>query len=106
MPDFMPLAPANGGDLLLMLIGVLVADLVLGLVPGTRALVPVSARVFTAIAMFFERRLNRAGRGAVTLIVRGILVLLIVVGLAVGFGFAVMAAAKFPYGWVLGAMSR
>ncbi len=56
--------------------------------------------------MFFERRLNRAGRGAVTLIVRGILVLLIVVGLTVGFGFAVMAAAKFPYGWVLGAMSR
>lgn len=102
MPDFMPLAPANGGDLLLMLIGVLFADLVLGLVPGTKALVPVSARVFTAIAVFFEKRLNRAGRSPVTLIVRGILVVLIVVGLAVALGFAVMAAARFPYGWVLG----
>lgn len=103
MPDFMPLVAANGGDMILMLIGVLVADMLLGLVPGMAGLIPVSARVFTAIGTFLEKRLNRTGRSPVTLIVRGILVLLIVLALAVAAGLVVVGVSeRLPYGWVLG----
>jgi len=45
MLDFTPLAAANGGDMLVMLIGVMVADLLLGLLPGVAGMVPVGGRV-------------------------------------------------------------
>jgi len=105
MLDFTPLAAANGGDMLVMLIGVMVADLLLGLLPGVAGMVPVGGRVFAAIATFFETRLNRAGRSAVALIVRGIFVLIFMLAVAVAAGlFLGELSERLPYGWVPGAL--
>jgi adenosylcobinamide-phosphate synthase len=105
MLDFTPLAAANGGDMLVMLIGLMVADLLLGLLPGVAGMVPVGGRVFAAIATFFETRLNRAGRSAVALIVRGIFVLVVMLAVAVAAGlFLGELSERLPYGWVPGAL--
>lgn len=101
MFDFMPLAGSNHGEDLVLLLAALAFDFLLGLVPCLAGLVPGWLRVFSGVARFFDRRLNRAGRSETNLRVRGAMVTIVVVVIALVAGFAFHRAARLlPYGWV------
>lgn len=105
MVDFLPLAAADSGDILLMLLGVLAADLLLGVVPGLARLVPAGPCLFSRISNFFVSRLDRAGRSRGNLAARGAFVLLLLMATGAVAGVAIsVAVAEFTYGWVLGAV--
>lgn len=101
MMSFLPLAPSNQGDAFALLLGVLVLDLVLGLVPGFARLVPDGGAVFSSVARALERRLNRDGRSRRDLVLRGAVVAFVLVLMGAGTGIALaMVLPAVPYGWV------
>ena len=70
--------------------------------PGLARLVPERLRVFYAITLFFDSRLNRKGRSEANLLVRGAVVTAIMVLIAVAAGIALDRYARMiPYGWVV-----
>lgn len=102
MLSFLPLAPGGPGDALIVLLAVLAADLAMGLIPGFARLVPDGGAVFTKTSEWFERRLNREGRGRGALRLRGafVVLFLLLLGAAVGVAI-VLVARKIPHGWAL-----
>ncbi len=102
MFDFMPIAAGNHGEDIVLLLGALALDVVLGLLPGLARLAPERLRVFHAITLFFDSRLNRKGRSEANLLVRGAVVTAIMVLIAVAAGIALDRYARMiPYGWVV-----
>jgi adenosylcobinamide-phosphate synthase len=98
MLDFSPLAGSAGGTPLVVLLAVLILDLVLGFVPQMGHLHP----PLPGIRPFFlglERRLNREQRSEANRIIRGAVVALATLALAVGLGWGLWRLAiTLPFG--------
>jgi len=84
-------AAVLGGGVPLVLAAIL-AEALVGALPWVRAVLAAPAAAVAAAAGWFERRLNRARRGTQMLALRGLVVVVILVGLA--------AAAGALLGWV------
>jgi adenosylcobinamide-phosphate synthase len=98
MLDSSPLAGSAGGTPLVVLLAVLILDLVLGFVPQMGQLHP----PLPGIRLFFlglERRLNRERRSEANRIIRGAVVALATLVLAVGAGWGLWRLAiTLPFG--------
>ncbi|MFA6019864.1 MAG: adenosylcobinamide-phosphate synthase CbiB [Rhodospirillales bacterium] len=89
-------------DPLLMILAALALDALLGDSPLIFRLLPHPVRIVGAIAGFLERKLNRPRRHAMDRAFRGFVLLVMMVGLALGAGIGVEKVKQaFPYGWVL-----
>ena len=93
-------ALALGPHPLILLLFALILDAYIGDPPGIYRLVPHPVALMGRMAAGLERRLNRADRGAVTRRVRGVLVVVVLVGLAAVAGVAIERLARaVPFGW-------
>lgn len=93
---------AEPPTLLLLLLAALLLDGLLPDMPWLRRVVPNPRMVIRRLVRFFDRRLNRTRRSARARLVRGLLVTMVMVGLAVLVGWLVgWAARRFAYGWLL-----
>lgn len=100
----LPLAFHPGGafDPFLLLATALVLDAYLGEMRLLFKVVPHPVVAIGAVITWFDRRLNRRDRSDLARRVRGVLVLVIMVGGALGIGAVIQAAAAWmPYGWAL-----
>ncbi|WP_404382452.1 adenosylcobinamide-phosphate synthase CbiB [Caenispirillum salinarum] len=100
----LPLAFDPGGafDPFLLLATALVLDAYLGEMRLLFKLVPHPVVAIGNVIGWFDRRLNRPERGATDRRVRGILVVVVLTGAAIGIGSMIQAAAAWmPYGWAL-----
>lgn len=93
-------ALALGPHPLILLLFALILDAYIGDPPGIYRLVPHPVALMGRMAAGLERRLNRADRGVVTRRVRGVLVVVVLVGLAAVAGVAIERLARaVPFGW-------
>ncbi len=93
-------ALALGPHPLILLLFALILDAYIGDPPGIYRLVPHPVALMGRMAAGLERRLNREERGAVTRRVRGVLVVVVLVGLATAAGVAIERLARaVPFGW-------
>ncbi len=93
-------ALALGPHPLILLLFALILDAYIGDPPGIYRLVPHPVALMGRMAAGLERRLNRADRGVVTRRVRGVLVVVVLVGLAAAAGVAIERLARaVPFGW-------
>ncbi|MEE8533312.1 MAG: adenosylcobinamide-phosphate synthase CbiB [Alphaproteobacteria bacterium] len=93
-------ALALGPHPLILLLFALILDAYIGDPPGIYRLVPHPVALMGRMAAGLERRLNREERGAVTRRVRGVLVVVVLVGLAAVAGVAIERLARaVPFGW-------
>lgn len=100
----LPLAFHPGGafDPFLLLATALVLDAYLGEMRLLFKVVPHPVVAIGGVISWFDRRLNRPERSTLARRVRGILVLLVMLGAALGIGAMIQAAAAWmPYGWAL-----
>lgn len=74
------------GDGVPLVLAALLAEALAGALPGVRAVLAAPVAAVAAAAGWFERRLNRARRGTRMLALRGLIVVVIVVGLAAAAG--------------------
>ncbi len=94
-----PIDWAAGPEPALLLLAALVLD---GLLPDRFGLVPHPVRLIGAAVAWADRRLNRPQRSEATRIIRGALVAVVLVALALAAGWALQRAAReAPYGWVV-----
>jgi adenosylcobinamide-phosphate synthase len=98
----LPEIVAPPGDPLVVLATALVLDAVVGDMRWLFRLVPHPVVWAGGLTGFLDRKLNREGRSPANRLIRGVVVVVIVVGLSatVGWGLALLAA-QFPYGWVI-----
>ena len=93
-------ALALGPHPLILLLFALILDAYIGDPPGIYRLVPHPVALMGRMAAGLERRLNREERGVVTRRVRGVLVVVVLVGLATAAGVAIERLARaVPFGW-------
>ncbi|MEE8274920.1 MAG: adenosylcobinamide-phosphate synthase CbiB [Alphaproteobacteria bacterium] len=93
-------ALALGPHPLILLLFALILDAYIGDPPGIYRLVPHPVALMGRMAAGLERRLNREERGVVTRRVRGVLVVVVLVGLAAVAGVAIEHLARaVPFGW-------
>jgi adenosylcobinamide-phosphate synthase len=100
----LPLAFDPGGafDPFLLLATALVLDAYLGEMRLLFKVIPHPVVAIGGVIGWFDRRLNRPERGDLNRRIRGVLVVLVMVGGALGLGAMVQAAAAWmPYGWAL-----
>lgn len=89
-------------DPLLLILAALALDALLGDSPLIFRILPHPVRIVGTIAGFLERKLNRPRRHAMDRAVRGFVLLLLMVGLALAAGLAVEKVKRdFVYGWTL-----
>ncbi len=85
---------------------VLALDIVIGLVPGLANIVPTRATLFEALAAALEHRLNRAGRARRDLVLRGVVVLMALIALALAVSLILIHLSRtLPYGWGIEALA-
>lgn len=92
----------GGGAAVALLLMVVVADTLVGALPGLRVVLDAPLNAVRALTRWFDGRLNRARRGREARRMRGLLVVLIVALLAwtIGVGLNVVAG-NLPYGWMI-----
>ncbi len=82
---------------MIALLSVLVLDAALAL-SGMR-LIPDGSAIFSSLARFFERRLNRSRRSEASLVLRGAVAALFIAGIGAGLGLAfAVIAGQWEYG--------
>ena len=92
---------AFGPDLVGLCLLAMVIDVLFGSVPALRRLFPHPALIMAALVAGLANRLNRADRGPVARLVRGLLVELVVIGLAFVAGTAIGYLTKVvPFFWL------
>ena len=99
-------APDAGGvaPFFLLLI-VLVADGLIGSLPGLRSLLGAPLAAIRGLTRWFDHRLNRERRGRGARRIRGLLVAVVVVLLAWGGGVVAQHVARLlPHGWMVDAL--
>ena len=94
---------ARSADPLVVLAIALILDLVVADMRWLFRAVPHPVVVFGRLIGFLDGKLNRSGRSAANRLIRGVVVVVIVAGLAGVTGWALSEAARrIPYGWGLG----
>lgn len=89
-------------DPMILILAALALDALLGDSPLVFRILPHPVKIVGTIAGFLERKLNRPRRHAMDRAVRGFVLLLLMVGLAVAAGMAVESVKRaLAYGWVL-----
>jgi adenosylcobinamide-phosphate synthase len=92
----------GGGDALVVLLIVLVADALLAGLPGLRTLLALPLALVARAAGWFDRKLNRDERSVANRLLRGALVVCAVAVLAFTAGRLIhLAAGALPYGWMI-----
>lgn len=87
---------------LLVLLAALLIDAVTGNVPYIRRFVPHPVSLLAGLVHWLEIRLNRERRSTYARLIRGVLVVVFVLGVSFGLGWAVaLIAAMVPFGWLL-----
>ncbi|HZH26558.1 MAG TPA: cobalamin biosynthesis protein [Azospirillaceae bacterium] len=106
MPE--PLSTGAGLDLLrpcLVLLAALLVEVCVGDIRLPSRLFPTPGRLVTALAQGADRKLNRPGRGERTLLVRGVLVMVVLVGGAALAGAGLdWLVRQMRNGWILEAL--
>ncbi len=91
---------------LVLLLLALIADGLLGGLPGLGAALGAPQGFVRGLTRWFDGRLNRRRRGVGAVRIRGLLVVVVLVGLAWAAGAAVVHfAGKLPYGWIIEAVA-
>lgn len=94
--------PVSRIDPLLILLGALALDLVVGDLPGLFRRIPHPVVVIGKLVAALEHRLNRAARSVATRRVRGGLVVLLVVALAAATGWGLLRLTRgLAWGWAI-----
>lgn len=100
MIDFMPLSGGQQGEALILLLLALAVDVGVGLVPVLGRLLPDRLGTFTVLVRFLDSRLNRSGRSEVSLLIRGFVVAVFLVLVAVVAGlFVAWLGQTYSWGW-------